>query len=750
MKYIQKFAGFAASAAIVLILLSTAFDLAVYHDYRFFEKEYIKYDIQQDLPMEMEDIMQVTTHMMDYLRGDEDDMQIVTHVAGESREFFNDQDLFHMAEVRNLFIGMYRLRTVGLILLGVSVLCMLATGTAFASFFKTFQLTLAAFAVVIVGLGAAIAINFDRLFIVFHHIVFDNDQWLFDPRTDLMINMLPEGLFMDFAIRILIDFTLMFIGVEAAFIACRKWLAGGKNTSGKASGKRKGIKAAAILLGCCIGVSAFPGKSLAAEQMEPAYATHSKQQTEQQIERRTELQTAVTAAIQPVSRNNFLNLSDWPAGPGVESDAAILIDARTGNILYARNIDEQFFPASITKVLTALIACEEGNLDDIITYSHHAIFSIPWDGSTVGFSEGEQVTLLDSIYGMMLASGNEAAVGIAEYISGSEEAFADKMNERAREAGAMDSHFVTSNGLHDDDHYTTAYDMAMILKAAVQNETFLQIASTYSYQLAPTNKAPDGYKVTAGHRMLNPKSEYYNPMVVAGKTGYTSKAGNTLVSYARQEDMELICVILHSHQTQYPDTTALLNYGFNNYICYNAAKEDTTFAADNIGFFSFLSNDFKKDPISVRMEDTYLLVPATVSFSDITSELEYNEDKSLTGVLGYVHYSYEGIELGTGTLYLEYNRDTDGFVFSETVDASETQTDEKETVSETMPEKDNQDSEQKKILVINIWHILGWILLIGIGFCLLLFLVYYFSPRQRRKRRRRKLRNKKKKRSSSY
>lgn len=719
MKIAHKIAGLMASISIVLVLLTTAFDLAVYGDYGFFKKEYVKYEIQDNLPMEMDDIMLVTEHMMEYLRGRESDMQITTTVAGQAREFFNEQDLFHMAEVKELFLGMYRLRMWGLAALALAVIAMAAARTGFSSFFRMFQFTLAGFVVLIVVLGGLIAINFDRVFVIFHHIVFDNSAWLFDPATDLMINMLPEGLFMDFTVRILVCFAVFLAAVEGALILVNRRMKKkaikkqAEKAAGKATAKRA-VKALTVLLAFSLGIVSFQGTGLCADRR------------------------LTSAASVSAYRSSMLSLPDWPAGPEVESDAAILIDARTGNILYAKNIDEQYYPASITKVLTALIACEQGNMDDIITYSHNAIYSIPWDGSTVGFSEGERVSLLDSLYGMMLASGNEAAVGIAEHIAGSEEAFADMMNERAREAGAQNSHFVTSNGLHDDDHYTTAYDMAMILKAAVENELFLQIASTYSYQIGPTNMKEEGYNPVSGHRMLNPKSEYYYPYAVAGKTGYTSKAGNTLVTYAKQGDTELICVILHSYQTQYPDTEALLEYGFSGYTCYNAAKEDTTYGENHVGFFSFLSSDFQDKPVSVKMEDTYLLVPATADFSDITSYIEYHEEESQSNLLGYVHYEYEGIEVGVAALTLESGQ-TENADFQNGTKEQEIGGTQGEGVAETRQAAE-PESNTKRIVVINVWHILGGILLGLAVIFLILFLIYYFSPKQRRYRRRKRMR----------
>jgi D-alanyl-D-alanine carboxypeptidase len=492
--------------------------------------------------------------------------------------------------------------------------------------------------------------------------------------------------------------------------------------------KQRAGKLLAALLAFSVAATGFSGITMGGERASQV-AEHGYEVSTIQTE---------NERIQ-ADRESLLNLPDWPEAPEVESDAAILMDARTGNILYGKNIDEQYYPASITKVLTALIACEQGNMSDMITYSYNAIYSVPWDGTTVGFSQGEQVSLLDSLYGMMLASGNEAALGIAEYLGGSEEAFEDMMNERAAEAGAINSHFVNANGLHDDDHYTTAYDMAMILRAAVQNDLFLQIASAYSHTIEPTNMNEDGYYIgpTRVHRMLNPNSEYYNAYVLAGKTGYTSKAGNTLVTYAKQGDTELICVILHSHQTQYTDTQSLLDYGFSAYACYNAAKEDTTYTGSSIDFMPFLESRLQGLSLTVKMEDTYLLVPATASFSDITSYMEYEENPTQSNLLGYVHYEYEGIPVGTAALTLEGTKTEELMSSSETGEAEEDSTQSTEEFT-TKPAEENE-GETKKIVILNVWHILGYILL-GIAVIgLVLYLIYYFSPGQRRYRRKRKM-----------
>lgn len=719
MKAVHKISGFLYSFAIILILFVTAFDIACYSDFGFYEKEYEKYQVLDDLHMEMDDVMEVTRHMMDYLRGREESMQINTTVDGQSRDFFNEQDLFHMAEVKDLFLGMFHLRTGAFVVLILSLGILFAAKADGRTLFRCFQTSLGIFFGLAAALGIIVAVNFSRAFVIFHHLFFDNDLWLFDPATDLMINMLPEGLFMDFTIRILSLFVLLLAAFEAAFLLARFLYR--RKSSPKAAGKT-----AALLLAFCLCALNFAEPVMAAERS--------------------------SCAVQSIAipGDDLTSLPDWPAGPEVQADAAILIDARTGNILYGKNIDTPYPPASITKILTALIACEQSSLSDTVEYSHYAVYSIPWDGSTVGFSEDEAVSMKDSLYGMLLKSGNEAAAGIAEHIGGSIEGFASMMNERARQAGATNSNFVNPHGLHDDNHYTTCHDMAMIMRDAVHNDTFLEIASTYSYEIGPTNINPDGYRFTAGHRMLSKNRDEYYEYAIAGKTGYTSKAGNTLVTYAKNGDMELICVILHSIQTQYSDTRALFDYGFSSFTCYNAAAEDTSYTNEGVGFFSFLSSAFENTPVSVELGDSYIVLPATVPFSSLTSRLDYSnipsdengENSADANILGYVHYEYQGIEVGQAPLRL-ISRVSEGFDFTAHNQTSENSgNDTSFTGSDGIPPETSPQTpdSSKRVVTINVWHLFGYIFLAVLFFLVLGLLIRYYSPKQRRVRKARQMR----------
>ena len=182
-------------------------------------------------------------------------------------------------------------------------------------------------------------------------------------------------------------------------------------------------------------------------------------------------------------------VNSWPQAPSIYGASAILMDADSGAILYASNAHERLYPASITKIMTGLLAIENLNLNDTITYTNQILITIPSDAAKLGLVEGETTTIRDALYALLLRSANEVATGLAFQVSGSESEFAKLMTERAAQAGALDTHFANASGLHQEDHYTTAYDMAMIAKTAMANPEFATIWGSENYTLAATNKS---------------------------------------------------------------------------------------------------------------------------------------------------------------------------------------------------------------------------------------------------------------------
>ena len=249
------------------------------------------------------------------------------------------------------------------------------------------------------------------------------------------------------------------------------------------------------------------------------------------------------------------------AEPIIAAESAILYDVTHDRVLYEKNADTKRYPASITKILTALLVLENASLDEMVTYSENAVTRLESGAVTLSLQAGDKVSVKDSLYGLMLKSANEVANGLAEHVGGTIYGFADMMNAKAKALGCTNTNFVNPNGLNDSDHYTTARDMAKIAKAAFENEMLCKITSTTTYKF-PATKAVGARTLTMGHKMLHKTDSRYYDGIVGGKTGYTSLAGNTLVTCVERDGVRMIAVILKSRSSHYPDTKALLDYGY--------------------------------------------------------------------------------------------------------------------------------------------------------------------------------------------
>jgi len=233
-------------------------------------------------------------------------------------------------------------------------------------------------------------------------------------------------------------------------------------------------------------------------------------------------------------------------------------------------------PASITKVMTILLACEKCNLDDTITVDNNILLTLPKDAVIADYRGGEKITVRDAILTAYLRSANDAATLLACHISGSVEKFAVLMNEKAKSLGAENTNFTNPTGLTDDNHYTTAYDMALITKAAVQNQKLMEVCSQLKYTLLKGDLRPEDLEITVGHRMLDKDTNQFYQGVVFGKTGFTDAAKSTLVTAAKKDGRTLIAVTL-SHEDrfkQYKETKALLDYGYGSFYRFVLSKDD--------------------------------------------------------------------------------------------------------------------------------------------------------------------------------
>ncbi|MCQ2491453.1 MAG: D-alanyl-D-alanine carboxypeptidase [Lachnospiraceae bacterium] len=360
-------------------------------------------------------------------------------------------------------------------------------------------------------------------------------------------------------------------------------------------------------------------------------------------------------AVMPVFAQSGGAITDLHKASGgdisLEAKSAILMDAGTGEILYSKNIHSKRYPASITKIMTTLVAIENcDSLYDTVTYSQHAIDSIEPGSSQIYIEPGEKLSLEESLYAIMLESANEACNGVAEHIGGSIEGFVDMMNKRAEEIGCKDTHFMNPNGLHNDKHYVSAYDMAIITRTALQNETFRKIASTVSYTIPVTNKCKQQRPLWNHHKMVK-RTMYTFDGVEGGKTGFTMMARNTLVTWCKRDGVELICVVLRSNNPGwYEDTYRLLSWGYNNYKAYAPfAQEFTPKTVDTSGLPVFLRDHTPS--ISISGDENYsILMNKNTKGSKVKTKVAIEDGKNK------LEFYYKGDKIGSTKFKVTFHK----------------------------------------------------------------------------------------------
>ncbi len=340
------------------------------------------------------------------------------------------------------------------------------------------------------------------------------------------------------------------------------------------------------------------------------------------------------------------------AAPKITAEGAILMDAGNGAILYQKNIDTPYFPASITKIMTCLLAVENCSLNETVTMSHEAVFGIDRGSSNVGLDVGQAISMEEAVLCVMLASANEAASAIAEHVSGSIDDFVDLMNQRAVELGCTNTHFENANGLPNDNHVISPRDMALIAKAFNENDTCRRLASMRTYDVAVTPTQPDEIHLLNHHKMYEGLPYAYDP-VVWGKTGYTTVAGATLVTVAESNGLSLICVVMKDEsEKNYADTRSLLDFGFGNYIKSNISENDDHYKMTEAEFFQSEDDTFG-DTGSFISQDTggYVILPEGTPFSSLDTSIRYTNDPE-SRIFATVSYEMDGQYAGECDLLL--------------------------------------------------------------------------------------------------
>jgi len=304
--------------------------------------------------------------------------------------------------------------------------------------------------------------------------------------------------------------------------------------------------------------------------------------------------------------------------PTVSADSVVLMDATTGEILYSKNPDAAYPPASTTKLMTALLTLEKCKLDDIVTVGKNPPVV---DGSKIYLFEGEQIKVKELLYGLLLVSGNDCAEALAEHISGTTDKFAVEMNKRALELGAKNSNFINPSGLFNDKHKTSAKDLALIMKELSKNPEYTKIATTSFYKIPPTNKSTVERPLWNENKLIQKSSTFYYDGCGGGKTGYTVQSLHSYVSTATRNGQKLIVSLVHDkNKTFFPDAAVLFNYGFNNFqLIHLFSKGDlvTTYTSSGLNIPLLAASDF----YYVKQKDSSNIVPkCTVNNNNLSTK----------------------------------------------------------------------------------------------------------------------------------
>ncbi len=455
-----------------------------------------------------------------------------------------------------------------------------------------------------------------------------------------------------------------------------------------------------------------------------------------------------------------IQTTEYPDEPGrapdLASEAAIVMDAKTGAILYEKNAYIPEYPASITKLMTCLLALENVALNETVTLSHDAVFGIERDSSHVGLNEGEQISAESCLYAIMVESANEASWAMGEHISGTIADFSALMNQRATELGCRNSNFVNANGLHDAAHYTCAYDMALILQKCLDYPMFRTLSSTVNYEIPATNLTQEVRPLWSTFKMIRPTSKYYYQYMGGGKTGYTTDANCTLATFAKKGNMELICVVLNcnSRTNTYSDSRALYEYCFNNFN-YTYPLRDFSFSSsqskDNVilaNFYNSVSDDLLNLDVN---KDFCLVLNNNIPLENVTTSISYGE-QTTPGVLGHLQFSHEGKILGSTPITYKYYGNSSVSPSTDTPLPSDTESssvaEEPSTHNDT-EKPNNTEKPKKKGGTLSVFKVI----LIIIVSVFVLFTIYLNIQRYRlslRRRQRARRRNQHRNRGTKY
>ena len=329
------------------------------------------------------------------------------------------------------------------------------------------------------------------------------------------------------------------------------------------------------------------------------------------------LSFSMPAAAEEIEDVALTNLVDgWPQMDEIHEATGFVTDVDSGGVIYSKNSDTIRYPASLTKLLTALIVLENCDLKDKVVMTYTGTQMVASDSTNAQTVEGEEFTVEQCLYMLLLKSANDIANQLAEHTGGTLEHFVEMMNERAREIGCKNTHFTNPSGMPDTEHYTTAEDLALIMKECLNNETFRKISATEAVTIPPTNKTTENRTYTNHNALVVTGSDYYYPCCIAGKTGYTDAAWRTFAAAAEKDGRTLVCVVLRGpDRSDFTDAAKLFDYGFNEFD-------------------------------RIEVPGGCVTLPRGKSLKDVTTAVVSDEEP--TSVSSHMEYYYNGLLVGRG------------------------------------------------------------------------------------------------------
>lgn len=367
-----------------------------------------------------------------------------------------------------------------------------------------------------------------------------------------------------------------------------------------------------------------------------------------------------TSTIYAKKSNSLAKVAGLSGIPDIKSESGIIIDADSGAVLLAKNENKKQYPASVTKVMTVLLALEHGNPEDVMTCSRKAVMSIERGSSHIGMKPDEKLLLKDALHGILLMSANELSNSVGEYVAGDMESFAKMMTKRAKSLGCKNTHFMNANGLHDDKHYTTAYDMALVLREAMQHDLFREIVMTRQAHIPKTNLTDEKRYLSNSNKLILKNTPYYYEKCTGGKTGFTTKAWHTLVNSADNGEMKLISAVLRSQgrPDKWTDTISWFDYCFENFYNVKLDSDTGDKEFEALRKIKIEGKPFIKERsvLSYLKENASVTLPKEADFSELELEAKVVDERNDKRLIHLI-YTYDGCIAGTCDVIEDFSTD---------------------------------------------------------------------------------------------